>query len=688
MPTVIDSFVVTLGFDPAALKAGKGLVKTGLREVEDEANRTQKALDNAFKKGADKATLTKLGGDARKAAADLKAVRGASGDTAAGFTELATRVGVFLAALGGGAKIKQFIEDTIASSAALSILSKNLATNAGEIAAWSNAVEVAGGTAGDLQGTFSMLKKAQTDLLLTGESAMVPLFSNLGVAMFDAKGKARGVADQLLDLAGKFEGMPRDTAFNLGQMYGINPGTMNLLLKGRAEVERLISKQKEYAAQQAKFAPVAERLNAIMTEARQGWNLLGLELVAKVAPAVEWVADAFKSAAKWIQDNQGFVEGFIAVVAVALTAKLAPALAVAAARMWLFLAPIIAAAAPVLILAAAIGLLWDDLNKFLDDGEGASFFNWAPAIKLAGEAVTWLHGLLDSFIYRIIAAGDAWDALKKGDMKRLKFAAGEFINGRGDASAAAPGAAPTATGKPTAKPTAPGAKRDVIAEGFANYQSAQKDAGVKPGTPSTADQVISFYMGKGWTREQATGIAANLKQESNFDPAAVGDGGKAYGIGQWHPNRQADFKKQYGKEMQGSSLNEQLEFLQWEMLNTEKAGGDKLRKTNSAQDAAEAVSRYIERPGATPEARDMEAARRRSIAASMGGIPGAAAAAQGAGATAATQRAGGGSVSKQVDTSIGAVNVYTQATDAKGIARDIGQAMDFTFTAQANGAVF
>lgn len=37
---------------------------------------------------------------------------------------------------------------------------------------------------------------------------------------------------------------------------------------------------------------------------------------------------------------------------------------------------------------------------------------------------------------------------------------------------------------------------------------------------------------------QIEGIRLNLQRESNFNPNAVGDGGKAFGLGQWHPDRQ------------------------------------------------------------------------------------------------------------------------------------------------------
>ena len=75
------------------------------------------------------------------------------------------------------------------------------------------------------------------------------------------------------------------------------------------------------------------------------------------------------------------------------------------------------------------------------------------------------------------------------------------------------------------------------------------------------DTVISGLMGKGWTKEQATGVAANIEQESRFNPAAIGDGGKAHGIAQWHPDRQANFQAQYGKPLKGiKDFNELVQF--------------------------------------------------------------------------------------------------------------------------------
>jgi hypothetical protein len=75
----------------------------------------------------------------------------------------------------------------------------------------------------------------------------------------------------------------------------------------------------------------------------------------------------------------------------------------------------------------------------------------------------------------------------------------------------------------------------------------------------------------------------------------VGDGGQARGIAQWHPDRQADFAKMFGHDIKQSTLEEQLKFIDYELKNTEKNAGDKLRQAKSAAQAAQLVDKLYER---------------------------------------------------------------------------------------------
>jgi hypothetical protein len=128
-------------------------------------------------------------------------------------------------------------------------------------------------------------------------------------------------------------------------------------------------------------------------------------------------------------------------------------------------------------------------------------------------------------------------------------------------------------------------------------------------------QAIAYFVGLGWTEAQAAGIVANLIAESNLNPTAVGDGGQAYGIAQWHPDRQAKFSASFGKDIHGSSIDEQLAFVNHELNNSEKAAGDALRACTTASEAGACVSELYERPAD----KQGEATRRGALAAQLAG---------------------------------------------------------------------
>ena len=117
------------------------------------------------------------------------------------------------------------------------------------------------------------------------------------------------------------------------------------------------------------------------------------------------------------------------------------------------------------------------------------------------------------------------------------------------------------------------------------------------GSTERASEAYDYFVNQGWTPEQAAGIVGNLQAESgsNLRIDTVGDGGQAYGIAQWHPDRQANFEKQFGKSIDQSTFQEQLEFVQWELDNTESGAANKIRNTTTASDAAWAVDKYYER---------------------------------------------------------------------------------------------
>lgn len=247
-------------------------------------------------------------------------------------------------------------------------------------------------------------------------------------------------------------------------------------------------------------------------------------------------------------------------------------------------------------LTPAVTELAKEFNDWYADNRDFIQGNLAGALKLVAEnikPIVWALGILGgasalktiSLLLRIpgalAAAGGAAAAAKSAGAIAGGAAAGAGVSG---AAIAGVGLAALAY-----SPTLNDGEDDEV-DKIRKRRGGSMD-------PSVAHNITQYLVDKGWSVEQAAGIAANLNQESGFRPDAVGDGGRAYGIAQWHGDRQAEFYKRYGKQIQGSTLQEQLDFLHYEMTEgNERAAGDRLRGAGSAREAGDIVSRYYERP--------------------------------------------------------------------------------------------
>ncbi|WP_338756767.1 phage tail tip lysozyme [Pseudomonas juntendi] len=142
---------------------------------------------------------------------------------------------------------------------------------------------------------------------------------------------------------------------------------------------------------------------------------------------------------------------------------------------------------------------------------------------------------------------------------------------------------------------------------------------MKNGGADGAGKVIDYLRSKGLSETLAKGIAANVQAESSFDPNAVGDGGKAYGLLQWHPSRQADFAAYLGKNIRESTWQEQLDFAVHEVTKgKERANWENVKNAQSPSDAAYSYSKNVIRPGEDKETKERRAQERAQIASGYG----------------------------------------------------------------------
>lgn len=108
-----------------------------------------------------------------------------------------------------------------------------------------------------------------------------------------------------------------------------------------------------------------------------------------------------------------------------------------------------------------------------------------------------------------------------------------------------------------------------------------------------AATVAAFLKGKGLTDAQIAGIMGNWQVESNFSPTATGDGGLAYGIAQWHPDRRPPGGL-------SSDLSSQLDWF-WTEAHTSEASAWQhfLAASSTPEQAAASFDQYYERSDGT-----------------------------------------------------------------------------------------
>ena len=136
-----------------------------------------------------------------------------------------------------------------------------------------------------------------------------------------------------------------------------------------------------------------------------------------------------------------------------------------------------------------------------------------------------------------------------------------------------------------------------IKEGIEKRQEYKESKKLLPNITPNAKKALEFFIDKGWTPEQAAGIVGNLQAESTdaINPNATNPKNGMYGIAQWDTKRREDFKQIIGRDIKGSTLEQQLEFLDWELKHKEKFAGEKLKQTKTPQEAAIIFEKHYER---------------------------------------------------------------------------------------------
>jgi hypothetical protein len=647
---IIDAFLVTLGLDSSAFKKGSKDIDKSLKDTKDGANRTAKDME-------------------------------ASGKVAAEFFgKLRNQFIALELALTAGKGAKSFVKDVTQSDAAIGRAAKNIGVSTEELSKWQNMAGQLGGAASDVTQTMSGLSQAFQDMFLKGlPNDGIAWLNSMGVNLekfVDQRGNVKDMTGLMMAMSKALnsKGVTAAEAQALGRQIGATEGMVNVLRHSSGELQHYY--------ETVRFTTQAEAEAAMKREAEynrmmQSTTDLGRKLMMMLQPSIESVLKGLIALADWLGKHPTLFATFAGIVAAA-AATLTVALNVLAFKGFLglvgamFKVPAAAAAAGAGMEAAAVkaaaanatmtaslggllkmlgqvalvGYIAHEALKNLDPND--DFGSWMD--EHSGIA-SWLDNAASK-----IGLGRSYEEQRQNTERRRQES--------------------KARGEPDQIPQTPAERR----------LSGRPAAKVTPQQREQAEYDIAKLVGMGWTRAQAAGIAANIQAESKGDHKAVGDSGQAYGLAQWHRDRQEAFKKWMGKDIRESSRDEQLAFINYELREgSERKAGLNLMRARDAGSAGDIVSRMYERPANT----EGDAAKRSGIALSLlqpGPQIDPALQVGAAGAVASTTNNHSTS-SNHSETSVHIENVnLPNATDAESTAKGLGPSLQryFDLTAQAN----
>jgi hypothetical protein len=678
--TLIDSLVVALGLDASGFTKGQKDATTAMKKTSDEATRTAKELEARGKQAAQF------------------------------FGQIKNQVVGLFAVFTAGKGLSSFVSDVVSADAAVGRVAKNIGMSTDSLSAWQGVAERAGGSAAGITGTLKNMSSQMQQIAIAGTPGAQVLqslaMSGINIAKyFD---KATTSSERLLMASDAFKGMDPARAQALGAGMGYDEGTINVLMQGRQAVQALLAQQQKIGVTNEADAKSAQQLQAAWRALGQASTDLGRKILTSLSPYIQMLGKALLKLSEWAATHRPMVEAMFIGLAAAVGAF---AIALAAP-----VAGIAALAAGIGVAVAAIAVLYDDWKTWVDGGRSAfggfwQFFadKWNSISSVVEPVFTslksiftdWVAGIED--LLKLVVAlftgnGDdiakAWQALV-GDLgkyftdwvgliknlgpailaafKTAFSVAFDWVRGRAHAvwdaitgkhspesapSTDAPASPPTASS--SGQPTKPSALADLISRGEGDYNSVNLGArgGYKASTADLANMTVAQVMAA-----QKSG-QFNAAGRYQVIGSTLSDAVKTLGLS--------------GNEKFDSATQDRI-FQQYLIGNKRKQIGDYVNgKSNDIGAAIKAASMEW--------ASVADPSTGKSYYAGVGNNKASISVADMTRALqmARSQAAGGASKTSN-DVKIAQINVQTQATDAQGIAKDIGPAIKkYSFAAQSN----
>lgn len=374
------------------------LFQADTRSVEDGARRSENAADDL---------LNRL--------RDTDAAASVAGESFKGFVMGA--LGALTAALSVGQLVSSSIEKA-ADITALSQTADALGEAVEDVAAFGRAAAAAGGDAQGARDSLTDMAEKIGEALSDTESGAAQAFKTLGVGLTDAQGKSKGAIAGMLELAEAVEGMSRPEAvFKLKELGVTDNRMLEMMLKGRKEMERMIAVEKEQGVVSRQTAEQAKKITDGMNKLRGALDTASTGFMTALIPAIAKGVEWLTAIVDWAGEHSDFIVGFFMAIGAAVAVFYVPPMIAAAAATLAATWPIIAIGAAVAATAALFALAYDDILNFIEGNDSliGQVFEKYPMAKDV------VFALIDAFKVMGQVVSDIWKALVIGFQQVIDF---------------------------------------------------------------------------------------------------------------------------------------------------------------------------------------------------------------------------------------------------------------------------
>ncbi|MBG2915179.1 hypothetical protein [Proteus terrae] len=282
-------------------------------------------------------------------------------------------------------------------------LGKQIGVATADVDAFSGAIAELGGSR----------ESAQADL-----SAMAKSFGNTKDSM-----------EKVLQAADKVQGMSFDKAKKTLEGMGVSDEkTIELMMKGRKELERTMGIQKEYSGISKESIESSIKFNSAMGKFKQSSGMLKNSFLEMVIPALAKGLDWLTKFISFCKENKNLLIGFFSAVGLAVALYYVPPMLAAASATLAATWPIIAIIAIIALLAMAFAIVYDDIMNFIDGNDSmiGRILEKYPQLKIIILALWETFKKLFEYlkvivgvVADVVVAG--WDLMATGLKAYVKF---------------------------------------------------------------------------------------------------------------------------------------------------------------------------------------------------------------------------------------------------------------------------